>query len=163
MDRVEGFCWEINAAEQFAGVFGTAGIVAALLIRDAVFQSGQTQLGIPFQADGGELTDADLQPFCLTGEYQFCIKAVKDTGGDITRRTFLPAAVAQFNNFRSQNHGVQRLYNSPGHILAQNGFAIQLVQRCGAVEYFRAAAAAEEGHPDDITAVAIRLCLPEED
>ena len=47
---------ERNAAEHFAGIFGTAGVVAAFFGGNAVIQHRHHQLGIPLQAQDGELS-----------------------------------------------------------------------------------------------------------
>ena len=65
---------EGDAAEQLAGILRAAGIVAAFLGGDGIVQHRDDQLGVPLQADDGELAQSDIQPPAVRGQHQLIVE-----------------------------------------------------------------------------------------
>ena len=74
---------EGDLTESLAGIFTTAGSIAADLVGDGVLQEGHDDLGIPLQADDGELPQGDEQSPTLTGSDQILVEKAADTWGDL--------------------------------------------------------------------------------
>jgi hypothetical protein len=65
---------EWNFTEHFTGVLCAAGTFTAFLAGNAVLHNRHYQLGIPFQANNGELTQCDEKPTAISGQNQFFIE-----------------------------------------------------------------------------------------
>ena len=104
-------CRERNPGEHFAGVFPTAGVIAAFLGGNTVLCHGNNDLGIPFQPHNRELTKAHIQSAALSAEHQFLIKDLNDSLGNLHQMAFL--AVTDLFDLGRQHHRIKNFYR--GH------------------------------------------------
>ena len=136
---------EGDPGEHLAGIFGAAtGVFTAFLGGNGVFHHRDHQLGIPLQADDGELTQSDKQTAAVAGEDQFFIKQAGDAVGDLDG--FLAGTVADFLDFGTEDHGVQYLHHGGGQVGEVTGHAVRLAQAgVAAVDMGVAFLTAEDG------------------
>jgi hypothetical protein len=107
---------EGNPGKQLAGIFRTADGVTAILGRKAVVQNGYNDLGIPLQANDGELTQSNKQPTAVSGEHQFLIKLILNTAGDGQYTGFLAGTIAHIFDPGGQYHRIQNFHHGGGAI-----------------------------------------------
>ena len=101
---------ELDLAEELAGVLLAAGTAGALLLRHAVVVDGHEELGLPLQADDGELAQGDVDPLALAAEVQIAAEAGTDAGGDLGELAVAGAALAHVHQLHAEDDGVHRLY-----------------------------------------------------
>lgn len=110
---VEGLHGEIDAAKDVAGALRAAdraGLRAALG-GDAVVEGRDEQLGLPLQADDGELADGHKQTAALAGEHQLIIKPAQDALGQLRKLRTRARAGAAVHHAGGQNHGIHHLHH----------------------------------------------------
>ena len=105
-------CGEGDPGEHLAGIFCTAGSVAAFFSGDGVVHHRHDQLGIPLQTDNGELTQGHIESAAFAGDDQIVIKHPGDGPGNVQRCIFLALAVADIPDPGAEDHGVKNFYDS---------------------------------------------------
>ena len=100
---------EGDPAEHLAGILRRgAGGVAALLGGQGVVKDGYDELGVPLQADDGELPQGHIQPPLGGAQHQILVKQPPDPLGDLDT-----AALLMLTGLRhpgGKNHGIQYLH-----------------------------------------------------
>ena len=100
---------EGDPGEHFTGVFrGGAGGVAAFLGGQGVVQDGDDELGVPLQADDGELAQGHIEPPLAGVHHQIPLEKALDGPGDLDHAAFL--GLAGIRHPGAEDHGVQHLH-----------------------------------------------------
>ena len=99
---------EGNVAKQAAGIVGAA--AGALLLRHTVVIHRHQQLGIPLQADNGELSQCDIDPAAVVSAAKLAVEALADKGRHFAQVAVAVPAAAVFHDPGVQNDGINRLY-----------------------------------------------------
>lgn len=102
---------EADILEQLAGVLAGAAAAGAVLIGHAVVEHGDQQLGIPLQADDGELAQRDKGPAVLVAHGQLAAEALAYAGGDLAHVAVAAAVLAALHQLGVQDDGVNGLYH----------------------------------------------------
>ena len=101
---------ELDLPEQLAGVLLAAVAAAvAVLLRHAVIVGGHEQLGVPLQADDGELAQGDKQAVHIAASNQLLGEAGAHRGRNLAAIVVV-MALAHLHQLHSQDDGIHRLY-----------------------------------------------------
>ena len=100
---------EGDSAEQFTGILGAAGIVAAFLGGDGVVQHRHDELCVPLQTDDGELAQGHIEPAAVRSHDQVIIEEPLNGGGDLDRARVGP--VADIPDPGAEDHGIQYFHH----------------------------------------------------
>ena len=102
---------ELHVTEDLTGILlAGAAVAGAFLLRHAVVIDRDEQLGVPLQADEGELAKRDVEPLALAAEVQIAAEAGTDAGGHVAELAALAVAVAGIHQLHAQSQGIHRLH-----------------------------------------------------
>ena len=100
---------EGDPGEHFAGVFRSgAGGVAAFFGGYGVIQHRHDELGVPLQADDGELPQCHIEPPLGGVHHQVAFEEALDRTGDLDEAAFL--RLAGIRHPGAEDHGIQHLH-----------------------------------------------------
>lgn len=163
---------ETDLAEDLAGIFVALLVSAgALAGGHAVVVHGDEQLGVPLQADHGELPQGDVQPAAAAVKGQVTVEAGADAGGDLGQLVLRAAPagrwrgrtrpartaggraggrtdqIAGIQQLQVQHDGVHGLHHGLWQVAPAQDLAVRSIGVIAGGENFCAAFTAEEQHP----------------
>ena len=138
--------WELDMAENFTGIVLST-TASTLLLRHTIVVYGHQKLGIPLQADNGELSQRHINAFAVIAEAQIAAKAGADTGRNFRELTVAGAALADIHQLHAQYNRIHRLHYSGRQVCLADILLVQAVKGGLRREYLRRPLAAKENHP----------------
>ena len=114
--RKELIHWELDLPEDLAGIVLAARTASAFLLRHTIIIGRHQKLGLPLQADNGELSQGDVDTLALSAEAQVAAKAGTDTGWNLSELAVTRAALAHVYQLHIEYDRIYRLYHCSGQV-----------------------------------------------